>query len=78
MKVENLTLNKLYKIVDINMDDILHSRLNDVGIFEGAIIRVIRKSLLAESFVLGVHGVQMAIRGELIKGVHFEEYNASR
>lgn len=73
MKLSNVCEGKECKIAKIDLSDKFKKRLNELGIFEGAKIKVTKKREKA-FIILSVSGVFYALREKDINNIMVEYY----
>lgn len=73
MRLCNVEKNKNYKVVKVLMDKKLSRRLADIGIFEGANIRLIRKSISGSTYLFDVVNIAVALRKSILVNILVRE-----
>lgn len=75
MRLCNVKKNKNYKIVKISLDDKLNRRLADIGIYEGASVKLIRKSISGSTYLFDVMKIAIALRRAIVVNIIVKEYD---
>ena len=73
MNLSNVNEGKECKIIEINLSDKFKKRLNELGFYEGAKIKVTKKREKAY-LILSVSGVFYALREKDAKNIMVEVY----
>lgn len=70
MKLLNVELNKIYKVVDIHLkDNKLKLRLEELGIYKNAEIKLIKFSPLKQTVLIELMNTTFAIKSEVAKTI---------
>jgi len=73
MRLCNIKKNKNYKVVKVGLDYKLNRRLADLGIYEGANIRLIRKSISGSTYLFEVVNIAVALRRAIVLKIIVKE-----
>lgn len=73
MRLCNIKKNKNYKIVKVGLDYKLNRRLADLGIYAGANIRLIRKSISGATYLFEVVNIAVALRRAIVLKIVVKE-----
>lgn len=69
MNIREAKLLHKYTIKDVVDTPQISRRLGELGIYKGAEICVVKKSIFKQSYLIEVFGVLIAIRLSMLKGV---------
>ena len=73
MRLCNVKKNKNYKIVKVMLEDKLSRRLADIGVYEGAYIKLIRKSISGSTYLFEIVIIAVALRRAIVVNIIVKE-----
>ena len=69
MNLNNAVINKKLKVIEIDLNEKVKTRLNQLGVNVGEVISIKRKGLFQSPLMLEIKGYSLAIRKNLAQNI---------